>query len=305
MLKTYNLIQGSITECLPHDMSVLLYICPDENERKTLVDFYKLDAHTLSSALDPDEQPRFEFEPDHFAVIFKRPKSYSGEDRLLFKVSSTGLFLFKDKLIIVLNEDVPVFDHKKLLKILSLNDLALKIIYSSISHFMEHLKIITSLTESIESKINKSLENKYLTQLFTLQKSLVYYLQSISANGTLFERLKNNSEKIKFSQEQVEFLDDMIIENNQCYRQAEIYNNILASLMDARASIVGNNLNILMKTLNLITIGLMFPTLIVSIFSMNVEFPLRDQPYAFYVIIGIALSSVAAVAIYWRKMGGR
>ena len=85
--------------------------------------------------------------------------------------------------------------------------------------------------------------------------------------------MKHNAAKIGFTPENLEFIDDMIIENSQCYEQAEIYSNILASMMDARVSIVSNNLNWLMKTLTIITIAIMLPTLVVSIFSMNVPFP--------------------------------
>ena len=117
------------------------------------------------------------------------------------------------------------------------------------------------------------MENKYLINLFSLEKSLVYYLNAINSNGVLIEKIRHNAARIGFTQEKMELLDDIIIENNQCYRQAEIYSNILASLMDARVSIVSNNLNVLMKTLNIITIAIMVPTFVVSRFSMNVKIP--------------------------------
>ena len=91
----------------------------------------------------------------------------------------------------------------------------------------------------------------------------------------------------------------MLIENRQCYEQAEIYSNILASMMDARVSIVSNNLNWLMKTLNIITIAIMLPTLVVSLFSMNVKFPGQEHPYAFWGILMLAVVSVFAVRMVW------
>ncbi len=113
----------------------------------------------------------------------------------------------------------------------------------------------------------------------------------------LIEKLQNNAAKIGFTPGALEFLDDIIIENNQCHEQAEIYSNILASLMDARASIVSNNLNVLMKTLNIITIGIMVPTLVVSIFSMNVGIPLPKHPLAFWIIMGLAATSIIGFGI--------
>ncbi|MDO9068127.1 MAG: magnesium transporter CorA family protein, partial [Deltaproteobacteria bacterium] len=260
----------------------------------------KLDEHTLNSALDPDEQSRLEFEPEHLALILKRPQNYSAREEFLFKVSSFGVFLFKDRLVVVVSEDIPLFEGKIFNKVNSINDAALKLIYRSIYHFVEHLKIITMVSDSLESKISSSMENRYLLNLFTLEKSLVYYLNAINSNSTVIEKLKSNSAKIGFTQEEHEFLDDVTIENNQCYKQADIYSNILAGLMDARVSIVSNNLNVLMKTLNIITIGIMVPTFVVSAFSMNVKIPIQDHPLAFWIIIGLALVSVAGFMIFWR-----
>jgi len=229
------------------------------------------------------------------------PKSYSGNDQLLFRVASTGAFLFEDRLVIVVSEDVPLFEGKQFMRVTSLRSLFLRILNRSAYHFMEHLKIINMLTDEIEDKINESMENKYLINLFTLEKSLVYYLNAIHSNTVVIEKIKNSSSKIGFLTEEAEFLDDILVENNQCFRQAEIYSNILAGLMDARVSIVSNNLNILMKTLTLITIGIMIPTLVVSIFSMNVTMPIpHDHPLAFWFIMAMALVSVAAVISFFK-----
>ncbi len=146
------------------------------------------------------------------------------------------------------------------------------------------------------------MENKYLLNLFTLEKSLVYYLDATHSNNAVIEKLKNNAAKIGFSQENVEFLDDIQIENTQCLRQTEIYSQVLASLMDARASIISNNLNIRIKALTLITIAIMLPTLVVSIFSMNVKIPLEEHPHAFWIIaILAATSSIIVGILWWRK----
>jgi len=299
MLKGYKIQDGRITEDANGDPVILVITAPDDGARKQLIDRYKIDEHTLSSSLDPDELSRLEFEPDHLAIIFKRPQNYSGADQLMFKTISTGLFLFKDRLIIVMSEPISLFTRKQFNKVGSLNDLMLKVIYEATAHFLEHLKGMNMITSEFEGKIETSLENRYLFQLFSLEKSLVYYLNSITTNGVLIERIKNASAKIGFTQEESEFLDDMVIENNQCLKQAEIHSNIIASLMDARASIVGNNLNSLMKTLNVITIGIMVPTLVVSAFSMNVTIPLQRHPYAFWLIIGLAALSLGGIMLWW------
>ena len=302
MLRTLKITDGKLAETLPESADVLVYIAPDEAERRHLIDQLKIDEHTLNSSLDVDELSRLEFEPDHTAMILKRPKNYSSEDNFVFKVVSTGLFLFKDRLIAVVAEDAPLFEGKPFLKIRSLPDLILKMIYRAIFHFEEHLKVINMISGSLEQQINTAMENRHLLNLFTLEKSLVYYLNAINTNRMLIEKLKANAARIGFTPENLEYLDDIVIENNQCHEQASIYSNILASLMDARASIVANNLNVLMKTLNIIVIAIMLPTLMVSIFSMNVALPIPQEQYLwpFWLVVALAMGSAGVVAWIWR-----
>ena len=298
MLQRLELVDGKVVQN-GGGGNIYVYVNPDEQERKHLVGVLKLDEHTLASALDPDELARLEFEPDHVAIISKRPRNYSSADTFVFRVASIGLFLFSDRLVLVLSEDAPLFQGKLYAKVPSLQELVLRILYSSIFHFIEHLKVINAVSDALEEQINSSMQNKYLLNLFSLEKSLVYYLNAINSNGKLIERLKNSSVKLGLTAENIEFIDDMTIENSQCYEQAEIYSNILASMMDARVSIVSNNLNWLMKTLTIITIAIMLPTLVVSIFSMNVSFPGKDHPHAFWGILILALATVLLVRLVW------
>jgi magnesium transporter len=302
MLTQLYIKEGRLTETGEGDAPVWVYTAPDEAERKYLIEQVKLDEHTLNSALDPDELSRLEFEPDHAAIIFKRPKRYTAEDNFLFRVLSTGVFLFKDRLIIVRADEAPLFEGKPFIRIQSVQDVFLKLIYRAISHFVEHLRGINLISAELEQQINLAMENKYLLNLFTLEKSLVYYLSAINSNGVLIERLRNAAPKLGFGPENVEFLDDILIENNQCRGQTEIYSQVLSSLMDARASIISNNLNVRIKALTIITIGIMLPTFIVSLFSMNVGIPLSSYRHAFWIISALAAATVVAVAVLWRKL---
>jgi len=302
MLRQLHISDGKLVESHNGEAVVFVYIAPDENERKYLVEQLKIDEHTLSSSLDPDELSRLEFEPEHIAMIFKRPTRYRAEDNFLFKVGSAGVFVFKNFLVIVISEDAPLFEGRPFTKVQSIQDIFLRLIYRAIIHFVEHIRGINAVSSELEQYIYTSMENKHLLNLFTLEKSLVYYLNAITSNGVLIEKLKNNAAKMGFTQENIEFLDDILIENNQCHRQAEIYSQVLASLMDARASIVGNNLNIRIKTLTLITIAIMLPTLVVSIFSMNVKIPLAWHENAFWIITGLAASSaLLVISAWWHK----
>ncbi len=299
MVYHYGINEGKLQGAAGEDARISLYINPDAGERTHLVEVMKIDEHNLLSSLDPDEVARIEYEPEHVALIVKRPKNYSTEDNYLFKISSMGIFSFTDRLIIIMAEDVGIFKGKLFNKINSLNDAMLKIIFGIISHFFGHLRVINMISDSLEQKISIAMENKYLINMFSLEKSLVYYLNAINSNSMVFDKLKLNSAKIGFNEENREYLDDILIENTQCYRQAEIYANILASLMDARASIVNNNLNILMKTLNIITISIMVPTFVVSAFSMNVDIPFKKHPVAFWIILGIGfIALVIFIVVY-------
>ncbi len=282
------------------DCDILLFVEPTQAEQRYLTDHLKIDEHTLISAMDPEEMPRLENEPEHTAVILNRPRNYSGKDQLVFKVASMGLFLFKDKLVIVMMEDIPLFIGKRFNNIISLHDAFLKIIYNAIAHYLEHLRVINMISEEIEDKMTESVDNKYLLNLFSLEKSLVYYVSAITSNGFVFEKLRNFAARVGFDERSREMLDDIIIENIQSQKQAEIYSNILAGLMDARASIVNNNLNLLMKRLNTITIWIMVPTFVVSAFSMNVGIPLQHHPWAFWIVMGLAVLSVWFMVTYWR-----
>jgi magnesium transporter len=301
MLKKFRLENGRLIEDSSGASQVHMYIAPDETEKKYLVEQLKVDEHTLNSSLDPDELSRLEFEPEHIAIIFKRPRHYQATDNYLFKVVSAGVFIFKELLVIVVAEEALLFHGKPFLRIQSIQDIILKLLYQSISHFVEHLKGIDMLATEIEKEVNISMENKHLLNMFTLEKSLVYYINGINSNGVLFEKLKNNASRMGFTTENLEFLDDILIENNQCRGQADIYSQVLSGLMDARASIVSNNLNIRIKTLTMITIAIMLPTLVVSLFSMNVRIPISEYHYAFWVIAVMAAMSTAIVAFLWWK----
>ncbi len=301
MLRTLHIKNGKLVENEGEGAYVYVYAAPDEAERKYLVEELKIDEHTLASSLDPDELSRLEFEPEHAAIIFKRPKHYQTSDNFLFKVLSTGVFVFNDKLVIVIGEDAPLFEGKPFIKIQSIQDIILKLLYRAISHFVEHLKAIDALAADIEKQINISMENKYLLDMFTLEKSLVYYINAINSNGALIEKLKNNAARMGFTPENVEFIDDILIENNQCRIQADTYSQVLSNLMDARASIVSNNLNIRIKALTIITIMIMLPTLVVSLFSMNVSIPMQEFQHAFWIIATMAAMTTAIVVLLWWR----
>jgi magnesium transporter len=302
--KTYKLVDRRLCAEDNGGGPIVVHVNPTDEERRALVQELGVDEHTLGSALDPDELARVEIEPQHLALIFKRPKNYSDGRQLTFGVASTGVFMFSDALHIVMADEAPLFDGGPPPRATTLPGLMLVLIGRAIVHFREHLRGISRVSDELGGEINRAMENRHLISMFSLQKSLVFYVNAIDSNGALLAKLRNFGPRIGFTTENLELLEDLVIENTQCGRQAEIYSNILASLMDARASIVANNLNVLMKRLNVITIAIMVPTLVVSAFSMNVPIPLQEHGAAFWFVLLLASISAVSFLWLWKRRGG-
>lgn len=258
------------------DTPILVYINPDETEKRFLADSFRIDPYDLESALDPDVIPRLEFTSERLVLLWKRPRRAAIADTLRFEVSSLGLFLQHDKLLVVLSEEPIPFGAKEFQGVSSLTDAVLRFLLHTIRHYMGHLKAIRQVTSSLESKISSSMENRYLLQMFTFTESLTYYLNAIEANGSVLLRLRNLGDRLQLSTAQNAALDDLILENAQCARQAQIYSSVLSGLMDARGTIVNNNMNVLLKNLTLINIIFLPLNLLASIGGMS-EYSMMTQ----------------------------
>ena len=300
-LRTYFRVAeeaGTVVRCDPDEAQIIVFNSPTIEDEADLMEYYNIDYHTLQSSLDPDELSRLEFEADHAAIIFKRPKSFSADDNFLLKMTSTGIFLYEDRLVVVMPDDAPLFEGRVSLRVFGIQDVILRLLYQSINHFEGHLKAINMLSDSLERRIITSMETRYLLNMFALEKSLVYILNAINSNGALFDKMKC-AEKLGLDHDQTRTLEDIVIENQQCLRRSEIYSQVIAGLMDARASIVSHNLNVLIKQFTIWTIAIMLANLVVGIFSMNVRLPLpmENHLWPFFLINILAVGS--AVGVFW------
>ena len=319
MRANYAIVEGRLVPTEDENSKIQVFVNPDETERMYLIGELDLDEHTLASALDPDELSRVEFEPSHVAVIFKRPKYYSADDNFLFRVSSLGLYLFDDHLIAVMGDDATIFDRGKDMSHIAggLPELLVRLLARSVSQFLSHIRTIYTLVNELEEKVQTTMDNKQLLHLFKLNQSMTYYMSAISANSTLIDRLRGYSAKIGFTAEHNELLEDLSVDNAQCYKQAEIYSVILGGLMDARTGVINNNLNLLMKRLTILTVIFLPLNVIASVFGMSEysEFvsgfirgpELPFDPYlqlVGYTVFGIGLVA-AGVFTYWllKRLG--
>jgi len=310
MLKKFDIKEKGIVQSDSQNNLIDIYITPDENEKQKILTNLDLDEHTLSSALDDDEISRIEFNSDNTFMIWKRPNNYSFNNQLLFNVSSIGFIVSNEKLSIILSSDYELYDRREFSRACSLKDYFLKVLFYTIRHFFEHIKAINLMSKEIQDKINTSLENKYLLQMFNLSESLIYYINAISANGTVLTKLRNNAVKMGFSDGEIEVIDDIIIENSQCLKQAEIYSNILSGLMDARGSIVNNNMNTLLKKLTIINVIFLPLNLIAGIGGMS-EYSMMTNgipwqvSYPFLCVAMLGIGWLTAIFLNNINAGGK
>ncbi|MDR1759054.1 MAG: magnesium transporter CorA family protein [Fibrobacter sp.] len=301
MRKYYKIESGRILPAPNEDAAdIVLMGTPSPEQRGLLVKEYELTEHTIASAFDNDELSRIEYDDDFTTIVFKKPKNYISSDNFQFRVESFGVIFFEDWVLLLTDADIPLMDERRFSKIDSLNTFVLKLLNYSVFHFNEHLKIISRINEDLEQKLQKAMGNEYLIYMLNLNKGLIYYVNALNSNETLLKRLQLGR-SLNFTENERELLDDILIENRQSLKQAEIYTNILASVMDARASVINNNMNSLIKTLNVITIAVMGPTFVASIFGMNVKFPfgLGANPNAFWIIMGISILLIALFTLFW------
>jgi magnesium transporter len=291
MHKKFDIVDRIIVSSDKVENVIDFYINPDENEKKIILTNLDFDEHTLSSALDPDEISRMEFEKEYTFIIWKLPNNYSFKDQLHFNVSSIGILLSKKKIILILKDDYDLSSRRDFNKIDSLLEYFLKILFNTVHHYVDHIKAINGMSKELQEKITVSFENKYLIQMFGLSESLVYYINAINANNTVLIKLKNNVQKLGFTPDEIELLDDLIIESDQCYKQAEIYSTVLAGLMDARGSIINNNMNTLLKKLTIINVIFLPLNLLASIGGMS-EYSaiMKDVPWQIsYPVFALAM----------------
>ncbi len=271
MLQQYSVLDGRISRSPGGTIPIDVYVLPNDDERTHLINDLGIDEHTLTSSTDPDETPRLEVEtdPPYIAVILKYPKNYSADDNFLFRVKSMGLFMFPDRVVIVTDSVVPLFQGKIAANVRSVQDVVLKTLLQTIRHFESHLRVINMCSDEIENELNESKDNKSLLDMFTLEKGLVYYVNALSGNRRVIERMRASAAKFGFTEENIELLDDLGIENRQFLDQAQVYSQVLSGLMDARASIINNNLNVMMKNMNAIVIAVAVPTFFTGVFGMS------------------------------------
>lgn len=269
---------------------------PDAAEKSLLLERFHLDDHALASALDPDEVSRIEFHPNALFLIWKRPENYSGQDSFSFDVSSFGLLLTQDQMVLLCPDDRQLADlgqHRPMTQVL---DVLLELLFNNIHHYLGHLKVIKMIARELQQQFNASMDSRHLVQMFNLSESLVYYINAIDSNGSVLTRLRNHAHKNQYGADSLALIEDMIIENDQCHKQAQIYSTVFASLMDARGNLVNNNTNNLLRKLTLINVVFLPLNLLAGIGGMS-EFSMMTTPIPWWISYPALLLGMAGLGV--------
>jgi magnesium transporter len=269
MIKYLSIEEAGIAETREETGRIVVSVAPDNGESVFIRDQFRLDEYDLSSTLDPDEIPRLEASGGRTLLIWKIPKSVKVTEAMELGVLAMGLALIQDRLAFVMSEGQIFFTAREFRRINDIKDVLLGFLLHTIRHYVGHLKVIKQLSSELEKKITVSMENRHLLQMFALSESLVYYIDAIEGNGAVLTKLRGLGAEIGFNTRQLQFLDDIILENAQAARQANIYSSVISGLMDARGTIVNNNMNVLLKNLTLINIVFLPLNLIAGIFGMS------------------------------------
>jgi magnesium transporter len=287
------------------DSSWINVVCPTKDETKFLLQELQIPEDFYNDIEDIDERPRIEIENDWTLIILRIPFR-SNDAKLPFNTAPLGL-MFKDDVFVSLcfheSDILPDFISYTKRKKITVNnhfDLVLKLLLSSSVWFLKHLKQINQRIKLAEDNLEQSIKNEELQALLQIEKCLVFFMTSLKGNDVLFRRLKNlKTHKDTFDPE---LLEDVEIELRQAEETTNIYSNILTGMMDAYASVISNNLNVIMKRLTSISIILMIPTLIASLYGMNVPNNLQENPFGFWIVLLISLMvSVFGVFLFKKK----
>jgi len=282
---------------------------PTEEELEAVIKHLNVEQNMLRDPLDSEEKPRVDIDEDQTLIIVDIPYVYEEDNSIKYETVPMGIMQVRDDFIITISsKQTSVLERFRNGQIRNFytykkTRFILQILYNIAEDFLKYLRHIDKKTEYLEKTLHKSMRNKELYKLMELSKSLVYFTTSLKSNETVLERLLTGR-VIKLYEEDHDLLEDTIIENKQAIEMANIYSTILSGMMDAFASIISNNQNVVMKFLAAMTIVLAIPNMVYSFFGQNVPLPLQHNPFMWlYIFAGsIVLSLIVAFFLNKKDM---
>jgi magnesium transporter len=315
MLKIMKTYDEGLIELAPNEIEPGAWISlirPTVEELLTVEKITRAPQDFIRSALDPEESSRIEIEDNEILVLINVPINHEGVV-IEYDTLPLGIIVTPYYIVTVCQEHNDVLQNftqskYKYFCTFKRTRFLFQLLYHSALLFLKDLRQMIRKSDKIEQDLRQSMKNHELFQLLDLQKGLTYYSMSLRSNRVVVERLlrlcsnSQVSHLIKFREEDEDLLDDVRVEYDQSIEMAQIQTDVLAGMMDAFASVISNNLNIVMKFLASVTIVMAIPTTIASFFGMNVPVPWSNHPMGFYLVglLSLALTA-AATLILWKK----
>ncbi len=281
-------------------------VAPTDEEINRILKETQVLPEFLRYPLDVEETSRVESDEGQILIIVKIPFPQHSGEMVRFETIPLGIIVLEDAIITVCPVETEILSRviesaRKQRIFVSRVRFIFNIFFRVASDYLRHLRLIDRLMEEYEQELQLSMRNRELVKLLNLEKSLVYFNTSLKANDMVMVRL-GSGRFIPIDEDDEDILEDAQIENQQAIEMAKIYSDILAGMMDAYASVISNNLNIVMKFLTAVTIVLMLPNLVASIYGMNINLPFQHNPHAFVITMGFSfLISLVVVYIFIKK----
>lgn len=307
MLKIYNTdMQTGITNEINEFKkgAWINLVDPSDDEILKVCSGINIQEDFIRYSLDLEEKARIDQEDDDNTVLFviDVPIIEKVDDSIIYTTLPLGMIVVRDDFFITVslreNKVIKDFEIKRPRNFATYKKsrFLLQILFSNSSLFLTYLKQISKETEVTEATLKDSMKNKELLKMLNLEKSLVYFTTSLKSNEVVMEKTMKGK-IIKLYEEDEDLLEDAIIENKQAMEMGKIYSDILSGTMDAYASLISNNLNVVMKFLTSITLVIAVPTMISSFFGMNLSLPFQNSSMGFGIIL--ALSIVLSLFVAW------
>ncbi len=311
MVCYYEKKEGNLVEIDSIKSKCWVNISPPFNtvEIDQLAENLSIPLDFLTDPLDIDERTRFEIEDDVKFIVVNTPalNKEGVDDLTLYITVPIGIIITPENIITISSYETAVIQNfvEDKVKNFNLNDVSLfvlQILEQNVYTYLNCLKDINVRRNVIEQDVYESSKNQDLKSLLSLEKSLVYFVTALSSNALLKQRIQRmDLLSVQHDEDKADLLEDIMIDNSQAQEMAHIYSNILSNTMGALASMISNNLNVVMQRLTLITIILMVPTLVASFYGMNVALPLRESPYAFWFLFGGSMVFSFSLVLFFRS----
>jgi magnesium transporter len=307
MIRYYASKDGLLITLEALQLSCWIHLMPpfEDGELEQFAGAHHIPLDFLTDSLDIDERSRYDREDDVRLVLINSPvlNKIDKENEAIYITAPIGIVLTKEHIVTISAVENPIlqrFIEGRVKNFVPESErmFALQIFEQCTLRYLDCLKKLNLKRNLIEQELYNSSRNAELKQLLRIEKSFVYFVNSLSANELLKMKMKRTDFlRLNGEEELADFFEDILIDNSQALEMANVYTNILNGTMEAYASIISNNLNIFIQRLTLITIILMVPTLVASFFGMNVRLPFETNTGAFFIIV--LLSVLGSVGLVW------